>query len=296
LQAGGVQLQVLPVCTEEQYVGEGALRRCLQVLAEARQFADVHADSVAIAESGSEITEIIASGRIALVLAIEGSEPVGSHLEVLDALRRAGVRMCSLTWNRRTMMADGIAERDTGGRLTKLGVEAVRFMESLGMVVDVSHLSEAGFYHLADVAERPFIASHSSCRALLDHPRNLTDQQLAAMASSRSFVGINAFGPFLTDEEPSYRSYADHVQHALAILGPDLVGFGADFIDDVAEVVDPVFTGLLVDQTEIPTTRGLQRPADFPHIVSELQSRLGEDQARRVAGENLIDFLTRQLS
>jgi membrane dipeptidase len=296
LQAGGVRLQVLPVCTEEQYVGEGALRRCLQLMAEARHFADVHADSVAIAESGSEITEIIGSGRIALVLAIEGAEPVGSHLEVLDALWRAGVRMCSLTWNRRTMMADGIAERDTGGRLTKLGVEAVRFMQSLGMVVDVSHLSEAGFYQLAEVADRPFIASHSSCRALVDHPRNLTDQQLAVMAASGSLVGINAFGPFLAEEDPSYRSYADHVEHALAVLGPNLVGFGADFIDDVAEVVDPVFTGLLVDQTAIPITRGLQRPADFPQVVAELQSRLGDEQARRVAGQNLIDFLTRQLS
>ena len=295
LRAGGVQLQVLPVCTEEQYVGEGALRRCLLMLAEARRLADAHSADVAIVESSAELSEVVGSGRIALLLAIEGAEPVGSHVEVLDTLWRAGVRMCSLTWNRRTMMADGVAERDTGGRLTALGVAAVRYTEHLGMIVDVSHLSEAGFFHLADIASRPFIASHSSCRALADHPRNLTDAQLDVMAASSSLLGINAFGPFLSSTDPSAASYANHVEHALDRLGPDKVCFGTDFIDDVARVVDPVFTGLLVDQDAIPATDGLQRPADFPNLLTELGGRLSEDQLTKVAGGNLVQFLTGSL-
>lgn len=295
LRAGGVALQVLPIFTEEQFVGEGALRRCLQLLGEARALADGHADQVAIAESGSEIGPIIESGRIALVLAMEGAEPIGHSLEVLDALWRAGVRMCSLTWNRRTMMADGVAERDTGGRLTQLGIDAVGYLEDLGMLVDVSHLSQAGFSHLIEIATRPFVASHSSCRALAEHPRNLTDEQLEAMAAAGSFVGINAFGPFLTDNSPSVEAFVEHAQHAVSILGPELVGFGTDFIDDLAQIVDPVFTGLLTDATAIPVTRDLRRPADFPNLTFELQERLGPELAAKLAGQNLIRFLTENL-
>jgi membrane dipeptidase len=291
LRAGGVVLQVLPVFTEEQFVGEGALRRALLMVEEARHLAELHADDVAIVQTGAEIREVIDSGRIALLLAIEGAEPIGHSLELVDVMWRMGVRMSSLSWNRRTMMADGIAERDTGGRLTQLGVDAVRRMEEIGVVIDVSHLSEAGFFHLAEVATRPFIGSHSSCRALSGHPRNLSDDQLRVMADTGSFVAVNAFGPFLTDGKPTVERYVDHLEHAMSIVGPGHVGLGTDFIDDVAAVVDPVFTGLLVNHEEIPTTAGLQRPADFPGLAAAAEKRLGAETAAKVLATNLIDFV-----
>jgi membrane dipeptidase len=291
LRAGGVCLQVLPVFTEEQFVGEGALRRALLMVEEARHLAELHADEVAIVHTGAELHEVIDSGRIALLLAIEGAEPIGHSLELVDVMWRMGIRMSSLSWNRRTMMADGIAERDTGGRLTQLGVDAIRRMEDIGVVLDVSHLSEAGFFHLAEVATRPFIASHSSCRALSGHPRNLSDEQLRVMADSGGFVAVNAFGPFLTAGEPTVERFVDHLEHAISIVGPDHVGLGTDFIDDVAAVVDPVFTGLLVNQEEIPPTVGLQRPADFPGLAVAVEERLGARTAVKVLATNLIDFV-----
>jgi membrane dipeptidase len=295
LREGGVRFQVLPICTEEQFVGEGALRRALLMMQEARHLAEVHSDSVVIVETAAEVRAAADSDRIAFLLAIEGAEPIGHSLEVLEVMGRIGVRMCSLSWNRRTMMADGIAERDTGGRLTQLGVEAVRSMEELGIMVDVSHLSEAGFFHLAETATKPFIASHSSCRAVTDHPRNLSDEQLAVIRDTGGMVCINAFGPFIAEETPSVQAYVDHVEHAISVVGPDRVALGTDFIEDVADVVDPIFTGLLVD-TEIPTTKGLQRPADFPNLVQEVEARLGADICGRVLGSNLIDFLATHLA
>jgi membrane dipeptidase len=294
LRAGGVVLQVLPVYTEEQHIGEGALRRSLLVIEEARRLAEVHAADVAICETGPEIAAAVDAGRIALVLALEGAEPVGSSLAVLDTFFRLGVRMASLTWNRRTMLADGIGEQDTGGRLTGLGVEAVAEMERLGVVLDVSHLSMRGFWHVDEVARRPFVASHSSCRALRDHPRNLTDDQIGAIAASGGFVGLNAFGPFLHGT-PEVRHYVDHVAHAVDLVGADHVALGPDFIEDVTTTVDPIFRGLLVDSSEIPVLDGLRRPADLCGLGPLLTARLGEQAARAVAAGTLTDFLGRAL-
>lgn len=294
LRAGNVKLQVLPVSTEEQYVGEGALRRAMLLFEEARRIADQHDEHVAVVETASELDEAIASGRIAFVLAIEGAEPVGNSLELIDSFWRAGVRMTSLSWNRRTMMADGVAETDTGGRLTSLGVDAVKRMEQLGMVVDVSHLSKRGFYHLAEVAERPFIASHSSCDAVHRHPRNLDDEQLAVMRESDSMLCLNAFGPFLA-VDADIDSFITHIEHAIDRLGFTGVGLGTDFIKDTAEVVDPIFTGLLVSLDEIAHTRGLVRPADFDALTDRMVARLGDATARAIASDNLIAFLRRAL-
>ncbi|MER8162517.1 membrane dipeptidase [Streptomyces sp. NPDC094472] len=295
LREGGVVLQVLPVYTEEQFVGEGALRRALILLEEARHLAGVHAADVAVVESAEELDRALQAGRIALVLAIEGAEPVGSDLAMLDVFHRAGVRMASLTWNRRTMLADGVGEQDTGGRLTGLGVEAIAEMERLGIVVDVSHLSEGGFWHLAEAARRPFVASHSSCRQLHDHSRNLTDEQIRAVAGSGGFVAMNAFGGFL-HPKPERHHYVDHIAHAVALVGAEHVALGPDFMDDVASTVDPILGGILLDQSELPVVDGLRRPADLRGLGPALVDRLGEADARAVAAGTLTAFLRRALA
>jgi membrane dipeptidase len=294
LRDGGVVLQVLPVCTEEQFAGEGALRRCLLMIEEAYHLADVHCSDVGVVHTAAELRTTIAQGRIALVLAIEGAEPVGHDLAILDTLMRAGVRMASMTWNRRTLMADGVGEHDTGGRLTALGVEAVREMERIGLVLDISHLSEAGFWHVVGMADRPFVASHSSCRALHDHVRNLTDDQIGAVAASGGVVAINAFGPFLSSA-PDTHAYVDHLAHAVQLVGPGHVALGPDFIDDVAATVDPIFTKLLVDLTSLPVVKDLRRPSDLAGLGPVLVERLGAETARRVASQTMLDFLAAAL-
>jgi membrane dipeptidase len=290
LRAGGVVLQVLPVFTEEQYVGEAALRRTLLLLEEARRMAVMHAADVAICETGDDIRAAHASGRIALVLAIEGAEPVGNNLAILDVLFRLGVRMLSLAWNRRTMLADGVAENGTGGRLTRLGIEAVQEMEQLGIIVDLSHLSDAGFGHVREIAARPFVASHSSCRALQDHPRNLGDAEIRAIADSGGFIGINAFGPFLADK-PTLADYIEHIAHACAVAGPDHVGLGPDFMVDLCETMDPNLGGALVDLSALPWVPELVRPADLAALGPALIARLGADTAEAVMAGTIVDTL-----
>ena len=295
LRAGGVVLQILPIYTEEQFVGEGALRRALLLLEAARRIADEHAGDVAVCETGPQIRDAIAAGRIAIVLAFEGLEPVGSNLEMLDSFYRLGVRVASLTWNRRTMFADGIGERATGGGLTSLGVEAVTEMESLGMVVDVSHLSDAGFDHLLRIATRPFIATHSSCRARWGHPRNLDDDRLMALASRGGFLGLNAFGGFLADAGATIADFVDHVAHAVGVVGADHVGLGLDFVADLFSQVRPVLGGALFDLDDVPLARGILRPSDLAALGPLLVDRLGSTDARRVASTTEIEVLSRLL-
>jgi membrane dipeptidase len=295
LRAGGVVLQVLPVYTEEQFTNEGALRRALLVLETARWIADRHPADVAICETGPEIRQAIDGGRIALVLAFEGLEPVGSSLEVLDTFFRLGVRVASLTWNRRTMFADGIGERATGGGLTSLGVKAVAEMERLGMVVDVSHLADAGFDHLLTLATRPFIATHSSCRALHCHPRNLDDGRIRALAERGGFLGLNAFGGFLAERDATIADLVEHAAHAVEVAGADHVGLGLDFVADIFTEVHPILGAALFDIGDVPLARGIARPADLAALGPLLVERLGEADARKVAADTEIDVLSRLL-
>lgn len=294
LRAGGVVLQVLPVYIEEQFVGEGALRRSLMLLEEAHRIAAAYPDEVQICINGGDIDEAINAGKIAFVLALEGAEGVGRDLDVLSTYFRVGVRMIAMTWNRRTMMADGIGERDTGGQLTTLGVDALAEMERLGIVVDVSHLSEAGFWHVAELATRPFVASHSSCRALQDHPRNLTDAQLQAIRDANGFVALNAFGPFLADE-PTLNSLIDHAAHAVGILGSQRVALGMDFMEDLMHQVDPILGGALVDIDQIPFVDGLRRPADLAQVTTALAERFSREDALAIASGTLRHHLTQLL-
>ena len=295
LRAGDVALQFLAVFTEDQHVGEGALRRALLLLEEARRIAETHAADVVIVETREDFERSLNSSRIALLLAIEGSEPIGHSLRVIETFWRLGVRCMSLTWNRRTVLADGAGEAATGAGLTALGVEAVAEMERLGMIVDVSHLSSAGFDHVAGISTRPIVATHSSCHALCPHPRNLTDDQIRDVAESGGVVGINSFGGFLSRKDPTLHDYLDHIEHAVTVAGPSAVGLGCDFMEDLVEVLDPILGAGLVDPLDMPFVAGMRDPADLRPFTAQMTRRLGADTAERVAGENWIDLLERVL-
>jgi len=286
LRSGGVVLQVLPIYVEEQHVGEGALRRTLLLLEEAWLIAEMHPSDVAICLNGQDIERTINEGRIALILALEGAESVGNSLSLLHTMFRSGIRMISMTWNRRTMLADGVGERDTGGRLTGLGVDAVREMEKLGIIVDISHLSQSGFWHVDEIAQSPFIASHSSCRAIQDHPRNLTDEQIQAIGRSGGFVAINSFGPFLSDR-PKTADLIRHVEHAANIIGFDRVGLGMDFMADIMPVVDPILGGALIDLKSIIMLNEVLHPRDLAALGLNLKSDLDANAAAWVSSSTL---------
>jgi membrane dipeptidase len=290
LRAGGVDVQVLPIHMEAEVGLEGALRRTLLLLAYAHEEAVANPDDVSICETGAGIDDAIASGRIACILALEGSQAVGADVELFALLFRLGVRMASFSWFGRTLLADGTGEGDGGGRLSRAGVKALGEIERLGIVMDVSHLSDAGTDQVLELATRPVVASHSSARAVTDHARNLTDDHIRGIAATGGVIGINLFPLFVDPLEPTIDRVIDHVEHVASVGGIDHVGIGTDFVRELYDEKFPADQLLTIDGFDRRATiRGIEAAPDLPNLTAGLLGRgFGETEVRKILGENFL--------
>ena len=239
-------------------------------------FAMECADSgIDIARSADDILQAKSAGRPAAILAIENSDALEGSLNVLQMFRQVGVRAIGLTHNPRSLAADGNGEARSGGGLTRFGVGLVGEMNRLGMLVDVSHISEAGFRDVIEIAERPIIASHSNCRALCDHPRNLTDDQIRALARNGGTMGVTFVPQFIDASAPTFARLLDHIAHAVEIAGADHVGIGSDFDGG----------GTLIEDA-----------TGYPRITEGLLERgFSESEVRGILGENHLRVLASAL-
>ena len=190
---------------------------------------ETHADEIIIARTAEDIREAKAAGKLAAILVIENSDGVERSLNILKSLHHLGVRSIGLTHDPTSWAAAGNGETDSGGGLTRFGVQLVKEMNRLGMLVDVSHISERGFWDVLEIAERPVIASHSNCKALCGHPRNLTDEQIKRIAENGGVIGSTFVTWFIDDNTPSFSRYLDHIDHIVNLVGDDHVGIGSDF-------------------------------------------------------------------
>ena len=225
-----------------------------------------HRDEIAVIGSIEDARRARAEGKVAAVLTVENSEVLEGSLNVLPVLRHIGVRAITLTHSARARAADGVDETATGGGLTGFGRDLVREMNRLGVLIDVSHISESGFWDVMALSGAPVLASHSCCKALCEQPRNLTDDQIRAIAEGGGVIGITFVRDFVDREKPTMNRLLDHIEHAVAVGGIGCVGIGSDF-DGGGE--------LLKDAGEIPLiTQGL------------LDRGWGEADLRKFLGEN----------
>lgn len=299
LRAGGVDVQVLAVFIDDEFRPEGALRETLRMVEAAHRIAEGCPDEVALCTDGAELDAALASGRIALVLALEGAPQIDDDVELLQTVHRLGVRIVSLAHFGRSMLADGSGEDAAGSRLTRSGVEAVALMEQLGILLDVSHLGAAGVAHVLEIARRPVLATHSSARALRDHHRNLTDAQLRGIAAGGGVVCVNFFAGFLSDSgEATVDTLVDHLLHVASVAGVDRVGLGADFVREVFEEKIPACDlPLIVEGVDgMACVPGLEGPRGFPLVTGALLARgVPEPDVRKILGGNALRLLRAQL-
>lgn len=229
LKQAGVSGQFFACFIEPEYKPYRSLERTLELIELFYSQAAASGGDLVATTGAAGVREAFRAGKVAGILTVEGGEALHGNLAVLGALHRLGVRSITLTWNHRNALADGVGEARTGGGLSNFGVEAVREMGRLGMLVDVSHLSEAGFWQVLEVASGPIVATHSNARAVCDHPRNLTDDQLRALAARGGVTGLNLAPAFVAKEKPALKDVLDHVDHIVGLVGPAHLGLGMDF-------------------------------------------------------------------
>lgn len=191
-----------------------------------------------------KITDADSLNDSGAILTVEGGSACRESLEVLENLYNFGVRMMTLTWNGENELGFGSGSPDAGG-LKEFGKKAVKKMNDLNMIVDVSHLSDRGFYDVAEIAEKPFIASHSNLRSITNVPRNLTDEQFKIIRDMGGIVGLNFHRYFLhEDGNPTEDDLLLHVDRFMELGGEKTLCIGSDF--DGAEMPDFIrdFTAL----------------------------------------------------
>ena len=295
---GGVSLVVAPVWISSLFVEEGALRRATQVVDGLLAEIDGCSDEVALVTSYTEIERARAQGKVAILLAFEGAEPLGHDLSPLRLFYAVGLRVMSLTWSRRNAFGDGAWENESRGGLTRLGRAAVVEMDRLGIVVDVSHASDATARDILALARGPVIASHSNARALRDHPRNMPDDLLRAVAATDGVIGVTAVPGFISEEPATVEKWAEHLVYVRDLVGIEHVGIGADFIQHVDELGGILeIAGWGPDWgKQLPPFEGMLSPEDLPTLTAELCRRgFSEAELRKVYHENYLRVFQRVL-
>lgn len=182
-------------------------------------------DRVRLCTGAKQAREAAAEGRSAAFLSIEGAEAIDCDPEKLETAHKMGIRMLTLTWNAENALA---GSHRTGGGLTDRGRAFVREAQRLGMLIDVSHLSERAFWDLADITDGPIVASHSNARAVHPHSRNLSDDQFREIVRTGGFAGLNLYTTFLGDGRVTLDTAAEHVLHFLSLGGEKAVCLGGD--------------------------------------------------------------------
>ncbi len=274
LREGGVTAQVFAIFIQDRYLPAGAARQTLRVLDTLYCELEENADSFVLATRAEDIEGAKRAGKVAAVVGIEGAESLEGDLALLRMFYRLGLRLLTVAWSRRNQAADGVYESRTGGGLTNFGLQLVEQCNKLGVILDVSHLSPAGVKDVLETSSQPVIASHSNVHALCPTPRNLTDEQLIALAEKGGVVGVTFVPSFITEEgkEASLEKLLDHIDHIVRVAGIDHVGLGSDF-----------------DGFGSPPPAGLEDATRLPGITVGLVERgYSESEVRRILGGNFL--------
>lgn len=308
-RAGGVKIQVLALWVDSIFQGKEAVRQTERLLDCAEKFLRQNKNSVRLIRTVRDLDEVLAEGKIGIVLSIEGGHAISGSLKNLQRFFDRGVRAMTLTWSNTNEIGDSSGDKGRHGGLSEFGKRVVSEMERLGMIVDVSHASDKTFRDVLRIVQKPVLASHSSCRALTRHHRNLTDEMLRALGENGGVVAINFYSKFLDEKtrkrkdskkspvpprrsenlleqgrrnfyeiwdssalpRPSLSALTAHIQHAVSIAGENHVGLGSDF-DGAGNM-----------------PHGMDGPQDFPNMARALR-KTGFSQGRieKIFSKNLI--------
>ena len=211
---------------------EEAYQHALDMIAYGKAELAKCSDSIAIARNYDELIANRDSGKMSAILTVEEGGIINGKMEYLEELYRQGIRLITLTWNYENSIGfPNSREPELMNRgLKPFGIEVVRRMNELGMLIDVSHLSDGGFWDVVRYSTKPFVASHSNARVLCSHPRNLTDEMIKALAEKGGVAGVNFYPYFLRESgKATVEDIAEHLWHMYQVGSEDVIAFGTDF-------------------------------------------------------------------
>lgn len=278
---GGLQFCAIYVPTEV-FRYQGGLRYTLCLLDKYNQeIKKLHENGIDVLQvRTAEDAGNVLKHKAATLLAIEEGGAIDGSLEALRCLYELGVRAMTLTWSNRNDIADGINEEATGSGLTLFGKQVVAEMNRLGMLVDVSHISTAGFWSVIETSTKPIIATHSNAKSLCSHPRNLNDEQIKALAQNGGLVGITFAGQFLEEDwrNACIESVYKHIDYMLNLIGnDDHIGFGSDF-DGISH---PPYN--------------IQGVQDYKPLIEYLSKYYNDETINKITHQNVINLLQKVL-
>ncbi len=285
MKAGGVTGEFFSIFVDRVYVGNGAARRALQLIDLVYQQVERHPDHLVLARTAADIRKAKADQKIAALMGLEGGHAIENSLSALRDFHRLGVRYMTLTHTNTNDWADSAGfsgpavVRHHG--LSPFGERVVAEMQRIGMLVDVSHVSDETFFAVMRVAKAPVIASHSSARAIRNDRRNLSDEMLRALAKNGGVAMVNFWPRYLDpdyDKKPRPTTklsvLIDHIEHMVEVAGEDHVGLGSDF--DGVDSLPEGMTGI----------------DGLPSITRALLERgHGEARVKKILGGNFLRVL-----
>jgi membrane dipeptidase len=242
--------------------------------------------------------ELDSNGR-AFILGLEGAEPFGRDLSLVEAFYWAGVRVVGLAWMEQNAVTGACGEPRAGG-ITSFGIEVLRLLEALGAIVDLAHISDHGFTDTLDLYGGPLMCSHTCARALRDHPRNITDEQAKALGQRGGIIGVCFYGDFLGADSSAWtiERIVDHIEHFVELVGENSVALGPDWSDDWTD-----YTIELCNSLNARVARGINQDAEYAlglgdssglRALEAALQRRGLPSGKIMYG-NAMEFLSRTL-
>lgn len=295
LRQGGIKVQVLPIYFDSFNLPEAALRQTMLIINAFLEEMDEARDHFAVIKTKADLEAVLHSDKIGVILAMEGAEAFGRDVGLLRLFFELGLRMIGLTWNRANSLAEGSGE-DTGAGLSMLGRQLVTQITHYPVMLDVSHLNEAGFWSALEHNQGPILASHSNSAAIHPHHRNLTDAQIKALAARGGLVGLNFYWGFVTSKKSEFLpALLKHARYIVDLVGLEHIALGPDFTNYLPNMA-------LSAQEQ--ATLGINPEADdeatdvtfLPKFYQALLADgFSESEARSIVGGNALRFLSQAL-
>ena len=285
---GGLAAAFFSIYMPGTITGPEAVKRSLILIDHVRSLAEKHPNEIVLATTAAEVRAAHQAGKFAALMGMEGGHMIDDSLAVLRDYQRLGVRYLTLSHSVNTNWSDSSGDTPKHNGLTDFGKDVVRELNRLGMLVDISHVSDKTFWDALETSKAPLVASHSSLRSISGHPRNMTDDMIRALGGKGGVIMINYSRSFLSDElyqaglnnvpmaqrpTVSWEKIVEHIDHAAKLVGATHVGLGSDF-----------------DGTTVPD--GMDDVSMLPKITAALLDKgYSEQDVKNILGENILRLL-----